>query len=166
MYTAMAKVLSHAEPKSAQGSSTEPVQEPTTRPDDQQGPVCLFSSKPDGPFEDEEHVVPKSLGNNADYRRVPWEIVIPPGEVCDPCNHKPLSKLNKALAEWPPISDPESALAGPEPSKQVARCRARHALGHREQRRRLAALCDSRDRRHQRAHGPRRRRAGDVQDRS
>jgi hypothetical protein len=42
---------------------------------------CLYCLSGDGPFISEEHVIPRSLGSETE------RFVIPPGGVCDPCNH-------------------------------------------------------------------------------
>jgi hypothetical protein len=47
-------------------------------------------------FQDPEHMLPDSLGN-VDH-------VLPPGVVCDRCNHGPLAIVDNALLEYPPIS--------------------------------------------------------------
>jgi hypothetical protein len=41
---------------------------------------CLYCLSADGPFEGEEHAVPRAFGTDAD------RFVIPPGGVCDRCN--------------------------------------------------------------------------------
>src|SRR5215217_697743 len=41
---------------------------------------CLFCLSTAGPFEGEEHVIPRSLGPKTD------RFVLPQGVVCDPCN--------------------------------------------------------------------------------
>ncbi len=54
---------------------------------------CIYCLSPDGPFTAPEHVFPESLGNR--------EVVLPPGIVCDPCNHGVLSTLDEALVNHP-----------------------------------------------------------------
>lgn len=41
---------------------------------------CLYCLGADGPFASQEHIIPRSLGPDAD------RYVLPPGVVCDPCN--------------------------------------------------------------------------------
>lgn len=65
---------------------------------------CLFCGNSEGRFESEEHVIPMALGNNAKKGLVDEEIVLPPGEVCDPCNSKRLTAQDNALTSWSPIS--------------------------------------------------------------
>lgn len=67
-------------------------------------PSCLFCRNSDGEFLREEHSVPKSLGNNSRAGLIERELVLPPGEVCDDCNGGQLAVLDKALADWPPVS--------------------------------------------------------------
>jgi hypothetical protein len=57
---------------------------------------CLFCHRDDRPFTAQEHPFPEGLGNQ--------EIVLPPGIVCDPCNHGPLSQLDQAFLDFPPIA--------------------------------------------------------------
>lgn len=57
---------------------------------------CLFCRGGDGPFTAPEHAVPESLGNT--------EKVLPPGVVCDPCNHGICSQLDEALINFPPVA--------------------------------------------------------------
>lgn len=55
---------------------------------------CLICRQRDGGFTGVEHIIPESLGNH--------EKVLPPGVVCDRCNHA-CSVLDKALIEFVPI---------------------------------------------------------------
>lgn len=57
---------------------------------------CLFCRRRDVPFTSFEHVIPESLGNT--------EKVLPPGVVCDQCNHGICSGLDQALIDFPPIA--------------------------------------------------------------
>jgi len=65
---------------------------------------CLFCGNEDGRFESEEHILQFVLGNSRALGLVDVEFVIPPGVVCDKCNHWRLSLRDNALVEWPPIS--------------------------------------------------------------
>ena len=65
---------------------------------------CLLCGNEEGRFESEEHIIPVSLGNTIVSGLVERELVIPPGETCDKCNHKRLSARDAALAAWPPVS--------------------------------------------------------------
>ncbi len=57
---------------------------------------CLFCRRHDGGFRSCEHPFPESLGNE--------EYVLEPGIVCDRCNSGPLSDVDKAFLDFPPIS--------------------------------------------------------------
>lgn len=57
---------------------------------------CLFCRKADGGFTTKEHVFPESLGNT--------ELILHPGVVCDRCNNETLSKLDKVICEFMPVS--------------------------------------------------------------
>ncbi len=59
-------------------------------------PECLFCKKRAVPFESEEHVISEGLMN--DY------FILPPGIVCDPCNHGPLSRLDHEFLGFPPVA--------------------------------------------------------------
>ncbi len=53
---------------------------------------CLICRRSDGGFETEEHVIPESLGNKT------WRL--PPGVVCDRCNHSVCAPLDEALCNY------------------------------------------------------------------
>jgi hypothetical protein len=57
---------------------------------------CLFCRQNDGGFTSEEHVFPAGLGNE--------ERIVPPGVVCDRCNNRTLSKVDRALLDFPPVA--------------------------------------------------------------
>jgi hypothetical protein len=57
---------------------------------------CIFCLREDGPFTSEEHIIAEAFGND--------ELVLPPGIVCDPCNHGQISKLDQALVEFAPLA--------------------------------------------------------------
>ena len=61
--------------------------------------VCVFcrQARPEVTFVSEEHIVPESIGNT-DNR-----LIIPPGTVCDPCNHEELANLDRILLDFLPI---------------------------------------------------------------
>jgi hypothetical protein len=65
---------------------------------------CLFCRNKYAPSTKEQHITSKSLGNDASAGLVDHELVLPPGVVCDKCNGRRLSRVEKALVEWPPIS--------------------------------------------------------------
>jgi hypothetical protein len=65
---------------------------------------CLFCGNNACRFDSEEHVIPFVLGNSVESGLVENEIVLPPGETCDKCNRRRLSRRDAALAEWPPVS--------------------------------------------------------------
>ena len=65
---------------------------------------CLFCGNENARFESEEHVIAVALGNSVESGLVESELVIPPGVICDKCNHKRLSARDSALVSWPPIS--------------------------------------------------------------
>jgi hypothetical protein len=53
---------------------------------------CLFCHQPSGGSFSEEHVIPVALGNK--------RLVLPPGLVCDACNHYFAIKVEKPLLEY------------------------------------------------------------------
>jgi hypothetical protein len=57
---------------------------------------CLFCLRHDGGFSAREHIFGEALGNR--------EYVLPPGIVCDRCNHGPLSAADNALADFGAIT--------------------------------------------------------------
>lgn len=57
--------------------------------------LCIFCLLNKNPFTAPEHILSEALGNK--------RLTLPPGVVCDPCNHGPLSSLDKALVEFPPL---------------------------------------------------------------
>lgn len=57
---------------------------------------CLFCRRGDGGFESIEHVFAESLGNT--------ELTLPPGVVCDRCNHGQLSELDQVLVNFLPVA--------------------------------------------------------------
>src|SRR5665213_1090143 len=57
--------------------------------------VCIFCLSNKHAFTAPEHILSEALGNT--------QLILPPGVVCDPCNHGPLSGLDKALVEFPPL---------------------------------------------------------------
>lgn len=57
--------------------------------------LCIFCLSNKNPFTAPEHILSEALGNK--------RLILPPGVVCDPCNHGPLSGLDKALVEFPPL---------------------------------------------------------------
>lgn len=65
----------------------------------EQNPKCIYCLRSDGGFTSEEHVYPESIGNTGDN-----EVVLPRGCVCDRCNNDVLSKLDKCLIYFEPIS--------------------------------------------------------------
>jgi hypothetical protein len=65
----------------------------TTRPREPR--LCIFCLSNKNAFTAPEHVLSQALGNT--------RLILPPGVVCDPCNHGPLSGLDKALVEFPPL---------------------------------------------------------------
>jgi hypothetical protein len=56
---------------------------------------CLICRRSDGGFTTEEHVIPESLGNT--------EKLLPPGVVCDRCNHEVCAPLDEALCSFAPV---------------------------------------------------------------
>ncbi len=56
---------------------------------------CLFCRRHDGGFKGREHPIPESL--------VATDTVLRRGVVCDRCNHGPLSEVDSALLNLPPI---------------------------------------------------------------
>ena len=54
---------------------------------------CIYCLSTAGPFMSEEHIIPESMGNH--------DFVLPPGYVCDPCNHGVLSGLDDELRTSP-----------------------------------------------------------------
>jgi hypothetical protein len=65
---------------------------------------CLTCGNDDGQFESIEHIIPAALGNTESSGLVECELTIPKGEICTKCNGQRLSRADRALAEWPPIS--------------------------------------------------------------
>jgi hypothetical protein len=65
-------------------------------------PTCLYCQQSSRAFNSEEHMIPESLGNQGHGGKPP--IVLPPGVVCDRCNHGKLSQLDHALITYAPIS--------------------------------------------------------------
>jgi hypothetical protein len=65
----------------------------TTRPRERR--LCIFCFSNKNAFTAPEHILSEALGNK--------QLILPPGVVCDPCNHGPLSGLDKALVEFPPL---------------------------------------------------------------
>lgn len=57
--------------------------------------VCIFCFSNKNAFTAPEHILSEALGNK--------QLILPPGVVCDPCDHGPLSGLDKALVEFPPL---------------------------------------------------------------
>jgi hypothetical protein len=57
--------------------------------------LCIFCLSNKNPFTAPEHILSEALGNK--------RLILPPGVVCDPCNHGPLSGLDKALVEFAPL---------------------------------------------------------------
>ena len=57
---------------------------------------CLFCRRANGGFVSREHIFAEGLGNT--------EKILPPGVVCDRCNHGPLSRVDKELSDFPPIT--------------------------------------------------------------
>lgn len=57
---------------------------------------CIYCLKRYGPFTSEEHIFPESLGND--------EMILPPGYVCDTCNHGILAELDDYLLKFEPIA--------------------------------------------------------------
>lgn len=56
---------------------------------------CIYCLTTSGTFNSHEHPVPESLGN--------YDLYLPRGCVCDSCNHRILSDLDKAVADAGPI---------------------------------------------------------------
>jgi len=56
---------------------------------------CLFCLESSGGFTAPEHILPETMGNK--------DKVLPPGVVCDRCNHGPLSVIDEALSEFHPV---------------------------------------------------------------
>lgn len=56
---------------------------------------CLFCRELDGGFTSQEHILPEAMGNR--------DKVLPPGVVCDRCNHGRLSVIDEALSEFHPV---------------------------------------------------------------
>src|SRR5438309_11833145 len=65
----------------------------TTRPREPR--LCIFCLSNKNAFTAPEHILSEALGNK--------QLILPPGVVCDPCNHGPLAGLDKALVEFPPL---------------------------------------------------------------
>jgi hypothetical protein len=72
---------------------------------------CVVCRETDGGFDNPEHPIPECLGNTT--------IVLPPGVVCDQCNHGPLARLDKAVCEFKPVSFRRSQLGVPSKSGKV-----------------------------------------------
>ncbi|MFN0139230.1 MAG: hypothetical protein ACKVQW_03975 [Pyrinomonadaceae bacterium] len=66
------------------------------RPAESQLKRCIYCLKEECPFNSEEHIFPESLAGDAIY--------LPPGFVCDPCNHGISSLLDNALMSFEPIA--------------------------------------------------------------
>jgi hypothetical protein len=56
---------------------------------------CLICRRSDGGFSTDEHIVPESLGNT--------DKILPPGVVCDRCNHEVCAPLDEALCTFGPV---------------------------------------------------------------
>jgi hypothetical protein len=56
---------------------------------------CLFCQESSGGFNAPEHILPEAMGNK--------DMVLPPGVVCDRCNHGRLSVIDEALSEFHPV---------------------------------------------------------------
>jgi hypothetical protein len=65
---------------------------------------CLTCGNDHGRFDSVEHIIPAALGNTESSGLVERELTIPKGETCTKCNGKRLSRIDRALVEWPPIS--------------------------------------------------------------
>lgn len=65
---------------------------------------CLACGNDEGRFESVEHIIPAALGNNGSSGLVERELTIPKGETCTKCIGQRLSRVDRALVEWPPIS--------------------------------------------------------------
>jgi len=57
---------------------------------------CLFCRRHDGGFLSPEHVYPEAIANVD-------ELVLPPGVVCDRCNHGPLARADRSLVDFPVV---------------------------------------------------------------
>jgi hypothetical protein len=57
---------------------------------------CLFCRRTDGAFKSKEHIFAEGLGNHTK--------VLPPGVVCDRCNHEVCAPLDAALCDFGPIA--------------------------------------------------------------
>ena len=76
---------------------------------------CLVCRSQEGPFTSREHPFPESLGNT--------EIVLPPGVVCDRCNHGPLSTLDQTICEFMPVQMRRTMLGVKSKAGSVPRTR-------------------------------------------
>jgi hypothetical protein len=56
---------------------------------------CLICRRSDGGFTTEEHIIAESLGNT--------DKILPPGVVCDRCNHEVCAPLDEALCTFGPV---------------------------------------------------------------
>ncbi len=65
---------------------------------------CLTCGNDDGRFESVEHIIPAALGNTESSGLVERELTIPKGEICTKCNGQRLSRADRALIQWPPVS--------------------------------------------------------------
>lgn len=65
---------------------------------------CLTCGNDHGRFESVEHIIPAALGNTESSGLVERDLTVPKGETCTKCNGQRLSRADRALAEWPPIS--------------------------------------------------------------
>jgi len=72
---------------------------------------CLVCRGTDGGFLRPEHPIPESLGNT--------EFILPPGVVCDRCNHGRLADLDRVLCEFKPISFRRTMLSVPSKTGKV-----------------------------------------------
>jgi hypothetical protein len=72
---------------------------------------CLFCRATDGGFDSREHVFPESIGNT--------EHVLPPGIVCDRCNHGELSRLDNTLCDFTPIAARRTMLGIPSKAGKI-----------------------------------------------
>lgn len=56
---------------------------------------CLFCRSRNGPFASAEHIIGQAFGS--------YDHILPPGVVCDPCNNGPLSRADRAFADFDPL---------------------------------------------------------------
>src|SRR5690348_9682956 len=57
--------------------------------------LCLFCLKGGQLSKSEEHILSEALGNDT--------LILPPGVVCDGCNHGTLSRIDEQLLSFPPV---------------------------------------------------------------